>query len=196
MFIEAVHAGALGKLLRLKGILWLATRHNTQAHAALAGTQFTLAPGPPWWASTPKEEWPAALKAEIDELWHAEHGDRQVELVCIGQGLDHAAAQAELEACLLTEAEMAAGPESWLALRDPFFEAWDAKQRAAEQRQELGKRVKKLQKALRKIDELKQKREAGKVLEKTQEEKIVRESELRVELAQLATMEWMMATGA
>ena len=37
-------------------ITWLATRHDSQAHAALAGTQFTLAPGPRWWAATAAEE--------------------------------------------------------------------------------------------------------------------------------------------
>ena len=51
--------------------------------------------------------------------------------MCIGQDLDHAAAQAELEACLLTEAEMAAGPKSWFGLKDPFYEAWDEEQRLA-----------------------------------------------------------------
>ena len=32
--------GPLSCLLRLKGIAWLASQHNLQAHAALAGTQF------------------------------------------------------------------------------------------------------------------------------------------------------------
>jgi len=50
---------------------------------------------------------------------------------------------------------------------------------------EKEKRLKKLQKALRQIEELKAKQAAGGVLEKTQEEKIVREAELRAELAEL-----------
>ena len=74
-------AGALAGLLRLKGIAWLATQHQLQAHAALAGTQFSLAPGPPWWGAMPRDEWPEGLEEAIEPLWDAEHGDRQVELV-------------------------------------------------------------------------------------------------------------------
>jgi hypothetical protein len=44
------------------------------------------------------------------------------ELVCIGRELDHAAAAAMLDGCLLTAEEMAAGEESWLSLVDPFAE--------------------------------------------------------------------------
>ena len=33
------------------------------------------------------------------------------------------------QACLLTEAEMAAGPTSWFGYRDPFFEASEAEQK-------------------------------------------------------------------
>ena len=38
----------------------------------------------------------------------------------IGQHIDFALLRAELDDCLLTEAEMAAGPEAWLHLPDPF----------------------------------------------------------------------------
>jgi len=50
---------------------------------------------------------------------------------------------------------------------------------------EADKKKKKLQKALRQIEELKQKREQGDPLEKTQQEKIAREQELVAELAAL-----------
>ena len=40
--------------------------------------------------------------------------------MCIGQELDHAAATAALDACLLTKKEMAAGEEGWAALTDPL----------------------------------------------------------------------------
>ena len=119
--------GALERLLRLKGILWLATRHSQQGHAALAGTQFALSPGPPWWAALPADEWPEGLAEDLkgSTLWDGEHGDRQSELVCIGQQLDHAAAAAALEACLLTDEEMAGGEARWAAMADPFAEAWE-----------------------------------------------------------------------
>jgi G3E family GTPase len=121
--------GALSSLLRVKGIIWLATRNEMQAHAALAGTRFTISPSNvPWWATIPREEWPAGIKDEILELWHEEHGDRQIELVCIGQTLDKVAAEAALRECLLTDEEMAGGEKSWLALPDPFRESWEQQQ--------------------------------------------------------------------
>eukprot|EP00310_Coccolithus_braarudii_P009382 CAMPEP_0183369484 /NCGR_PEP_ID=MMETSP0164_2-20130417/99467_1 /TAXON_ID=221442 /ORGANISM="Coccolithus pelagicus ssp braarudi, Strain PLY182g" /LENGTH=324 /DNA_ID=CAMNT_0025545751 /DNA_START=79 /DNA_END=1053 /DNA_ORIENTATION=+ len=100
--------GALGSLLRVKGFVWLAPWGSRQGIAALAGTQFTLKPGSPWAASS----------------------NRRTELVCIGRGLDHAAALSALTACLLTEPELAAGAASWSQLWDPFFEVWAAEQRS------------------------------------------------------------------
>ena len=47
--------GALSRLLRLKGFAWLATRNKRQVNLALAGTQFSVSPGPPWWAFMPRE---------------------------------------------------------------------------------------------------------------------------------------------
>ena len=44
------------------------------------------------------------------------------ELVCIGQDLEHAAAGAALDLCLMTDVEMAPGAS---AGSDPFHEAWE-----------------------------------------------------------------------
>ena len=118
--------GALAGLLRLKGFVWLATRPNQQFQAALAGTQFEISHGAPWWAIIPRHLWPDGLDEAFqasDGNWDAEHGDRRTELVCIGRDLDHAAGRAQLEACLLTKKEMVSGEESWLALADPWNEA-------------------------------------------------------------------------
>ena len=124
-FCSRPRPGALANLLRLKGIAWIATRYSQQAHAALAGTQFSLDPGPPWWDAIPRELWPETLEEDIKPLWHEEHGDRQTELVVIGRHLDHRAAEAAIHACLLTDAEMVGGAEGWLTLADPFAEKWD-----------------------------------------------------------------------
>ena len=45
-------------------------------------------------------------------------------------GLDHEAAMAQLEACLLTPAEMAAGKKRWLALPDPYADPREKEQAA------------------------------------------------------------------
>ena len=69
------------------------------------------------------------MQGSLQGNWDPQHGDRKTELVAIGQDLDQAAVEADLERCLLTEAEMAAGPEGWFALRDPFYTAWEEEQK-------------------------------------------------------------------
>mmetsp|Transcript_47476 Transcript_47476/g.101361 ORF Transcript_47476/g.101361 Transcript_47476/m.101361 type:complete len:501 (-) Transcript_47476:261-1763(-) len=98
--------GALGALLRLKGVVWHGDMPNMQIHAALAGTQFSLSAGSPWWAALPRDQWPAELQAESDLIGRAEYGDRATELVCIGRELDAEAATAQLLACVMTPEEM------------------------------------------------------------------------------------------
>ena len=127
--VEKFRVGALSKLLRVKGFAWIAPWTSRQAVVALAGTQLTVQPGEPWWASVKKEHWPVEMRQEIEEEWDDEHGDRKTSLVCIGQDLDHEAAQKELESCLLTDEEMAGGSKTWFGLKDPFFEQWEGEQR-------------------------------------------------------------------
>jgi len=125
------HGALAAQFLRVKGIAWLATQGGQQAHVALAGTRFTVEPGPPWWVAVARRQWPLGLEEDIKEIWHEEHGDRRTELVCIGRELDHAAAKAALDACVLTEGDMACGRESWAALSDPYATLWQACARGA-----------------------------------------------------------------
>lgn len=50
----------------------------------------------------------------------ADANTRHNELVFIGLGMDEAALTAELRSCLLTDEEMAGGPEAWGRMPDPF----------------------------------------------------------------------------
>jgi G3E family GTPase len=52
---------ALAGLLRLKGIAWYGDTPNQQVEMALAGTQFTMSPGPAWWSADPQQQWPDGL---------------------------------------------------------------------------------------------------------------------------------------
>lgn len=123
--------GPLGTLVRAKGVAWLASRHGRQATLALAGRVFSIEPGPPWWAAIDRETWPEGLAADLAPLWREPHGDRQTEIVVIGVRMERAAVEARLREALLTETEMAGGPEAWAAdLADPFAEAWDAAEAA------------------------------------------------------------------
>ena len=45
-----------------------ATRNKRQVNLALAGTQFSVSPGPPWWAFLPRTSWPEGLEASIKVL--------------------------------------------------------------------------------------------------------------------------------
>ena len=59
------------------------------------------------------------LKQANGEEW--QYGDRRQELVFIGQGLNHSFIQSRLHQCLLTNAEMVLGPDTWKeTLEDPI----------------------------------------------------------------------------
>jgi G3E family GTPase len=123
--LDALESTALDCLLRSKGIVWLASRNREMALWSQAGEVVSLEPGGAWWADTPRSEWPldTALTAEIESTFAADaFGDRRQELVIIGERMDHAAVRAIFDACLLTDAEMAAGPRGWRRMRDPFGE--------------------------------------------------------------------------
>jgi G3E family GTPase len=57
-----------------------------------------------------------ALRTMWDPLW----GDRRQELAIIGVKLDEAEVRKRLDACLLDDEEMAAGPLAWQRYEDPF----------------------------------------------------------------------------
>ena len=56
-------------------------------------------------------------------LWHPWWGDRRQELAVIGVAMDEHAVRAELDACLLNDEELRAGPLLWQLLPDAF-PAW------------------------------------------------------------------------
>jgi Cobalamin synthesis protein cobW C-terminal domain len=117
-------------ILRAKGFLWFANCPQLQGDFSLAGKNFTVLPGNPWWAEIDKADWPENLERDIAPLWHDPYGDRQQEIVIIGQSLDQEAITQSLEGCLVSEEDFAKGQEAWyLACNeagDPFAEAWDA----------------------------------------------------------------------
>ena len=91
--------------------MWLATRHETAGVWNQAGGSFATEYGGLW----DDEE-------SGDDGGDGNDGDtRRNELVFIGLGIDEKALSEELQRCLLTEDEMAGGPEEWeTRLSDPF----------------------------------------------------------------------------
>jgi G3E family GTPase len=86
--------------VRSKGFLWLATRPEIAGNWALAGGSLDITPAGFW----------------------SEGATRGQTLVFIGIGMEEAAIRNSLDACLLTDEEMATGPTVWTAFADPFPE--------------------------------------------------------------------------
>ena len=118
--IHAVLNGDLPGVIRAKGHFWLASRPNWAVEFSLAGAMSSVRPLGGWWASVPRERWPAHPEAlaEMRRNWVEPWGDRRQELVFIGAGMDRDAISARLDAALV----MADGftPEAWADLPDPF----------------------------------------------------------------------------
>ncbi|CAM5274543.1 CobW family GTP-binding protein [Streptomyces fumanus] len=109
--------------VRSRGRFWLADRPDTLLHWDAAGGALCLEGAGPWLASLPDAAWdlvPPVRRAAAALDWHPEHGDRCQHLVFTSPGLDREGLLRVLESCLLTDAEYAAGRESWKRLPSAF----------------------------------------------------------------------------
>ncbi len=98
-------------ILRSKGFFWMASRPNQAFLWSQAGRLSTTEKAGVWWASLSTMErnrHPSfqANEEYIMSRWTKRFGDRQNELVLIGQNMDKEQILAELEECLCTEAEI------------------------------------------------------------------------------------------
>ncbi|MBL8889523.1 MAG: GTP-binding protein [Planctomycetaceae bacterium] len=120
------HSDSFDQIVRSKGLVWFATRNDIAANWGHAGRVFSFEPAGFWAAATPDDEWQSdpELKEEIESLWEEPFGDRRIELVLIGQNVEWAKIFADLDECVLTDSELAEGPEAWAAFPDPL-PAWD-----------------------------------------------------------------------
>ena len=111
-----------GRLLRSKGFFWLASKHQDAGSWSQAGGLMRHGFAGRWWRFVPRAEWPQDEESTqvIMRSWEAETGDCRQELVFIGQNIDFGRLAAELDECLLTDAEMKAGSANWRSMPDPF----------------------------------------------------------------------------
>ena len=109
-------------VIRSKGYFWLASHPAHAGTWSQAGAVARHGVAGRWWAAIPPEQWPddEETVAIIREKWHEGVGDARQELVLIGMDMDEAALRARLDACLLTDEELAAGPAAWTRLHNPF----------------------------------------------------------------------------
>lgn len=106
------------RILRAKGCVWLANRVTevgvlSKAGAAAMACEFSG----PWWRFIDECEWPAdeSDRAFIQRRWSDDVGDCRQELVFIGQGFDRQGTIEMLDACRLTDDEIAQGVDAWAA---------------------------------------------------------------------------------
>ncbi|HEV3271394.1 MAG TPA: GTP-binding protein [Candidatus Methylacidiphilales bacterium] len=121
-WFNADHPG----LLRVKGLVWLATRNLLVGGVSRTRRQNACGAAGIWWAALPREEWPREPGAlmRMQETWREPYGDRRQELVLIGDAEPLSTTMCRLDACLLTDDEYARPLHEWAALPDPF-PAWD-----------------------------------------------------------------------
>ncbi|MFI9422573.1 CobW family GTP-binding protein [Streptomyces achromogenes] len=108
---------------RSRGRFWLADKPDTLLHWDAAGGALCVESAGPWLAALPDAAWelvPPVRRAAAALDWHPEHGDRCNHLVFTSPGLDREGLTRLLESCLLTDAEYAAGRNSWRRLPPAF----------------------------------------------------------------------------
>ncbi|MFI1651385.1 CobW family GTP-binding protein [Streptomyces avidinii] len=108
--------GLAAAATRSRGRFWLADRPDTLLAWDCAGGALCVQSSGPWLASLPDAAWelvPPVRRAAAALGWHPEHGDRCQHLVFTAPDLDREGLVRLLDACLLTEAEFAAGRQAW-----------------------------------------------------------------------------------
>ncbi len=107
-------------VIRSKGVFWLATRLKMAGYWSQAGAVARHQCAGHFWATVPREHWPADTSS-IDRAWQEPNGDCRQEIVLIGTGMDRAALTAMLDAALLTPEEFALPEGEWgKRFKDPF----------------------------------------------------------------------------
>lgn len=111
-------------IIRSKGLFWIASRKNDALNWSQAGGSLKADKAGVWWCSMPyseriKYEGFVDNQREIESKWDKRFGDRQNEIVIIGQEMDKAIILAEMQACLCTESEIK-DMEAGLRFKDFF----------------------------------------------------------------------------
>lgn len=109
-------------VVRSKGFFWLASDPTLAGSWSQAGAMARHGVAGHWWAVVPKDHWPQDSQsvAAIEKNWDPRTGDARQEIVMIGMDMDQLGLTAQFDACLLTDTEMAMGPEAWQEFDNPF----------------------------------------------------------------------------
>jgi G3E family GTPase len=112
-------------IFRAKGFFWLATRMDLVGGLNLAGRELQCASAGEWWAARNEHAREHEMPERTRNEWREPFGDRRQAIALMGLEIDPTVLKAQLDTCLLTDAEMAAGENSWRNLTDPF-PAWSS----------------------------------------------------------------------
>ncbi|SCF04801.1 GTPase, G3E family [Micromonospora haikouensis] len=111
------------EIIRSRGHLWLASQPDTVVAWEFAGGGLAMGSLGHWLASLPEDRWEHVddqrrIAAALD--WDPYYGDRHQHLVFIGLDIDPVDLHRALADCLLTDAELADGEDTWRTYPDPF----------------------------------------------------------------------------
>jgi G3E family GTPase len=110
---------------RAKGFFWLATRMDEVGGLNLAGAEIQCASAGHWWAARDAHVRDSEMPERTRKEWQEPFGDRRQSFAMMARGVGRDALQHQLDRCLLTDEEMAGGPDSWRSFTDPF-PSWSA----------------------------------------------------------------------
>jgi G3E family GTPase len=104
-----------GKLLRCKGYVWVASQHLDIGMLVQTCGEFRWTYVGRWWRFIAESQWPKDdyRRQAILDKWDALAGDCRQEIVFIGQDIAFDLIRDALDACLLSIAEIEAGPQAW-----------------------------------------------------------------------------------
>ncbi|MFB5673944.1 GTP-binding protein [Paenibacillus terreus] len=107
------------EVVRAKGQMWIAVEQDWAASFSQAGPSIQFGPAGAWLAAFPREEREEILRShpEARQAWDEKWGDRLNEFVMIGIAMDREAIEQNLDACLLSEEEMAM---NWASFDNPL----------------------------------------------------------------------------
>lgn len=99
------------EIIRSKGMFWLASRPDQALVWGQAGGSLKADSAGAWWSSMPyinRIQYPVFLdnKEEIESRWDKLFGDRNNEIVFIGQNMDKEKIKNDLDSCLSTDEEI------------------------------------------------------------------------------------------
>jgi len=113
-------------IMRSKGFAWICNRSDMVQLWSTAGAQFECSEGGKWLCCVPREHWPLDMEApeeiaEVMKYFQEPYGDRRQEIVIIGARMNHEQVAEILDSALLTDEELAKGPEGWKTLDVGIF---------------------------------------------------------------------------